>query len=125
MKRIAKIETGSNTSDNVNGFTMDKRHWTKQVESMTEHGKGVVSEPYTPTTFLSDDKGAQELSAIFLKECYESIQEKPFAIGLGEIAGLYNLIKHNPHFQPEATALRALAIGEDVMQQFLRKVENI
>lgn len=125
MKRIAKNETDSNTTENVNGFMIDSRHWTKKVKPTTDHGEIIVSEPYTPTRFLDDDNGAQELSAIFLKGCYESLQEKTFAAGLGEIAGLYNLIKHNPHFQPEANALRALAIGEDIMQQFVAKVDNL
>ncbi len=125
MKRIAKIETKSNTTENANGFIQDSQHWTRSVNPTTDHGKLVLKEPYNPITFLNDDNGAQELAAISLKEIYESIQERTFENGLGDIAGLYNLIKHNPHFQPEANALRALAIGEDIMQQFLRKVENL
>ncbi len=97
-------------------------HWTNHIEPTTAEGKASVYAPYCPE-MLSED--SPEAAAILLAELYEEWREGNFDETLAKFHGLLNLIRHNPHFRPEAEAIQSMIEGEIVLNQFAAKVGAI
>lgn len=86
----------------------------------------LLSESYDREKFTREgDLSLCETAAVTLMECYRKLGESTFDNVMANYLGLYQLIKHNPHFQAEAHAMRMMIEGETVMNQFCQKVENL
>lgn len=118
-----------------NPFTTfgDCEHWAEDVSPTTAKGKEIVYADYNGATWTEtkDERRTHlEMAAIVFSGCYERIINMGPDKGglesiLGDLAGLYQLVKHNPHFKAEKAALRAILEGYEVMDQFREKVENL
>lgn len=128
MNRVANggavNKTDKGTVENVEND--DARHWSRFSRPVLEEGRNILAEPYNHEQFTrAGDPKMVESAAVVLQECYSKLGEHTFDNALANYLGLYQLIKHNPHFQEEARALRMMIEGEAVMSQFCHKVENL
>ena len=107
---------------NSNQYHEDSEHWTKKSIADKPVNQDMIDEPYRPEIMSQE---WPESAAIFMKEQYSRLSDMPFASAIAEFAGLYQLMRHNPHFNPEANALRNMIEGEIVLHQMASKVERI
>ncbi|HRZ12292.1 MAG TPA: hypothetical protein P5567_07540 [Kiritimatiellia bacterium] len=96
-------------------------HWTALIESAKAEGKA-------PARFDYDEqplKNSPEAAATLLSDLYERILEMDFENAIAEFYGLYQLIRHNPHFKPEVEAIHSMICAEGVLNQFSAKVRGL
>ena len=104
----------------------DLEHWSQTSDPITEQGKAIVFADYDAHKYTGETHASTELAAIVFSTCYKHItEEKNFESIISDLGGLFNLVKHNPHFRPEIKALRAIVEGEQVMNEFHQKIENL
>ena len=101
--------------------TETARHWTEYTAPTTEAGKAEVAAPYREALFQDNPEAA----AVLLAELYETWRDGNFDNSIANFHALFQCVRHNPHFQPEAEALRMMIMGDALLNQFAGKVRAL
>ena len=128
MKKSQIISLAKGTrgigQDGAQHNDLGPEHWSKSCDPTTEGGKDVLGKQYNAERVSKDDP---EDAAIYLADFYDSLETgtESFTEKICSISGLYQLMRHNPHFRPEAEAMRMMLEGENILNQFAHKVRML
>lgn len=102
-------------------------HWTRHSTPQPQYAAAVAA-PYEDAT----SRHSPELAAVTLDSILARIMgtgpdkpPRPWTVIVAELDGLFQIIRHNPHFQEEAEALRLLVHSDYLLSQFSFKVNSL